>query len=145
MREAVSDAQPEVSTQMFGESDASAVRQAVETFARCLVEEDFSTWAEYWAEDGVLMPPGHPSVIGRARILAFVRENFHGVRSMSLSNWRIDGNGDLAVVTNDVHWQSDAGEGKEAAGGAKQFMLLARQGDGKWVRKIVIYNSDQPG
>ncbi len=65
---------------------------------------------------------------------------------MSLSNWRIDGNGDLAVVTNDVHWQSDAGEGKEAAaGGAKQFMLLARQGDGKWVRKIVIYNSDQPG
>ena len=125
---------------MFSESDASAVRDALEIFTRCLVEEDFSTWAEYWAEDGILMPPGHPRVIGRTKILAFIRENFHGVRSMSHSNWRIDGHGDLAVVTNDFHWSTEAGEAS-----AKQLLLLGKQAEGKWVRKIVIYNSDQPG
>ena len=31
---------------MFSESDASAVRDALEIFTRCLVEEDFSTWAD---------------------------------------------------------------------------------------------------
>ena len=124
---------------MFSKSDTSAVKASVETFARCLVEGDFSTWAEYWAEDGILMPPRHPRVVGRTQILAFVRENFHGVDTMSLSNWRIDGSGDLAVVTNDVHWSSDAGEGR-----AKQMMVLAKQADGKWVRRIVIYNLDAP-
>jgi len=125
---------------MFSKSEASGVKASVEDFTQCLVKGDFDAWAEYWTEDGVLMPPGHPHIKGRNQILAFVREHFHAVDSMSLTNWRIDGSGDLAVITNDVRWESDAGGGK-----AKQMMLLAKRADGKWIRKAVLYNSDTPG
>lgn len=126
-------------------SEASAVRETEEAFSRCVVEGDFEAWAEYWAEDGILMQPGHPRVIGREQILAFLREHYHGALSISHSNWRIEGSGELAVVTNDIVWRTDGGDGKAADVAGKQMMLLAKQGGGKWVRKVVIYNYDAPG
>ena len=130
---------------MFSESDASAVKEMEEAFSRSIVEGDFDAWAGFWAEDAVLMPPGQPRVVGREKVLAFLRAHYHGPLSITHSNWRIDGHGALAVATNDIVWRTEAGDGKAADVAGKQMMLLAKQAGGKWVRKIVIYNMNEPG
>lgn len=122
-------------------SQEAAVVQSIETFGRMLVEGDIDGWSEYWAEDGVLMPPGHPRVVGRADIVAYDRGQFGGVKSMNLSNWDVDVEGDLAVVTSDATWQDADGK----RGTLKQLMALRRQPDGRWIRKTVIFNFDRAG
>ena len=120
------------------DSKEAAVVRSIETFGRFLTQGDLASWAGYWAEDGVLMPPGHPRVIGRANIEAYVRGHFGNAETMDLSNWDIHIEGDLAVVTTDVTWRTSAG----GEGTLKQLMVLRRASDDRWVRQKVIYNSD---
>ena len=120
------------------DSDEAAIVRSIETFMRLLLQGNFDQWSDYWAENGVLMPPGHPRVIGRADIEAYVRANFGGAESMTLSNWDIDVEGDLAVVTTDARWQNAKGQ----EGSLKQLMALRRASDGRWIRTRVIYNFD---
>jgi len=122
-------------------SEKSAVEASIETFTRSLIEKDFATEAEYWTEDGALMPPGQPRVDGREQILGFLQANYDDAVSITHSNWRIEGSGGLAVVTNDTVWSA---EGRPGIAG-KQMLLLHKQGDGRWVRKAVIYNYDSAG
>jgi len=123
------------------DSQEAAVVRSIETFGRHLVEGNMARWREYWAEDGVLMPPGHPRVVGRENIEAFVRAHFGGARSMTLSKWDVDVDGDLAVATNDATWRT--ADGKHHT--LKQVLVLRRSTDDRWVRQKVIYNFDEDG
>jgi hypothetical protein len=60
------------------------------------------------------------------------------VSSMELSNWDIDVKGDLAIVTTDAAWRTEAGK----EGALKQLMVFAVPNDGRWVRTKVVYNFD---
>ncbi len=121
------------------QSDVNAVIADIETFTHCLIEGSFDEWLRYWDEDGVLMPPGRASIVRRESIGDYVRENFHDVTSMTLSNWDVDVAGDLATAASDVTWHTRSGDG----GTLKQVMVLRRTADGRWIRKRVIYN--EPG
>ena len=126
----------------WSESDSKAVEASIEIFTKALEHGDFDTWSQYWAEDGILMPPDHPRVVGRANIEAFLRENYHDVLSITHTEWRIEGSGELAVVINDIDWRSRMADGTAKDLLGKQMLLLAKQPDGKWVRRIVIYNTN---
>ena len=88
-------------------------------------------WLGYWAEDGVLMPPGRSNVVGREEIGNFVRSSFGDVQSMTLSNWDVDVEGDLAVAASNVTWRTSSGGG----GTLKQVIILRRTADGRWTRR----------
>lgn len=118
----------------------TAVIEDIETFTQCLIDKDFDRWLGYWAEDGVLMPPDQPNVVGRENIGTFVRSNFGDVQSMTLSNWAVEVAGDLAAAASDVVWHNGSGGG----GASKQVIILRRGVDGRWVRKRVIYARSGP-
>lgn len=128
----------------LSEKDTVWVRDAIDSWTRCLEAGDYDAWATYWAEDGVLMPPGQPRVEGRDSLVAFIRENFGGVRTMQLTDWTIEGCGDLAVATTNVSWHMESSVGKEPAGTAKQMIEMRKNPEGRWLVKTVIYNSDGP-
>jgi len=126
----------------LSEKDTVWVRDAIDGWNRALEAADYEAWATYWTEDGVLMPPGHERVTGRENLMAFLRENFGNVRTIQLTDWTIEGAGDLAVVTNNVSWHQESSVGKEPVGTAKQMIEMRKNPEGRWLIKTVIYNSD---
>jgi ketosteroid isomerase-like protein len=124
----------------LSEKDTVWVRDAIDSWTRCLEAEDYDAWATYWTEDGVLMPPGRARVHGRDNLIAFIRENFGGVRTMNLTDWTIEGRADLAVVTTNVSWHLESAVGQEPEGSAKQLIEMRKNAEGRWLVKTVIYN-----
>jgi len=120
-------------------ADVTSIIKDMEAFTKSLIDQDFDTWLGFWAEDGVLMPPGQPSIEGRDKIDEFVRANFGNAQSMNLSNWDVDVEGDLAVAASTVSWRARTGEG----GLLKQVVVLRRSSNGRWIRQRVIYNQSE--
>ncbi len=121
--------------------DVAAIRDVFETSARSLQTGDFQKWTELFEEDGMIMPPNHPSVKGRAALLAYM-EAFPEIRAMSFTDIHIAGRGDLAVGTSAISMTivpEGVGEIKDTA---KQLVFARKQSDGKWLVSIAMFNSD---
>ena len=115
--------------------DRAAVKETIEVWTQDLEEKDYTGWLTHWNEDAVLMPPEHPRVEGRQQIEGFVRQNFGNVAQIVLSDWKIEGRGSLAVVTNDVSWDGET---------ASQVIVLRKHPEGAWRVQTVIFNSNKP-
>lgn len=126
----------------LSEEDRVWVRDAIDGWNRSLEAADYDAWSTFWTEDGMIMPPGHPRVVGRQDMEAFLRDGFGDVRTIQLTDWTIEGSGDLAVVTTSVTWHTESAVGKEPVGTAKQMIELRKNSDGRWQIKTVIFNSD---
>jgi ketosteroid isomerase-like protein len=85
------------------------------------------------------MPPGHPRVVGHDALIGFIRKNFGNVQSVTLSDWKVIGEGGLAVVTTNVEWSAEAEN--QLSESMKQMLVLSKDADGKWLVKAVIFNT----
>ncbi len=97
-----------------------------------MANRNYKKWLSYFADNAVLMPPGHHSLKGHEAIEAFVRRNVGPLPSFTFADWRFDGACGLAVVTSSFV----AGPLKD-----KHLVVLRRQPDGRWLIKTVIYNA----
>lgn len=134
MRKAADDTKKELRAALeearsFAETEA--VKATVIAWTQALLDKKYGTWITYWTEDALLMPPGHATLEGRDQILAFARESFPPAESFSFSDWRVEGRGDLVVVTNHILW----GQSR-----FKQMMSLRREND-DWKVQLVMYNA----
>ena len=121
------------------DADVSAVKETLESFSRCLEAQDFPNWVRYWTDDGTLMPPGHPRVVGHEALVNYMRSNFGDVKTVELSQWNVYGAGSFAVVMSNVGVTS-------AAGGKppeifKQMIVLSKESGDRWQVKAVIFNA----
>ena len=107
---------------------------------------DADRCAGVWTADGVLMPPHHPSVHGRAAILQYFRALFSRSRfRFTFTSSLIEVAGDTAfervtyIATiwpgTDVPPIEDAGKG---------LHVYRRQPGGSWRLACDIWNSDRP-
>lgn len=112
-------------------AEPEAVQATMEAWTEALARRDFANWLTYWTDDAVLMPPGHPRAEGHAALEAYAREDFPPTKTFAFSDWRIEGHGDLAVVTNDIEWAGDV---------LKQVVVLRRV-EGAWKIQIVMFNA----
>ena len=115
--------------------DAVTIESTIKNWTQALVNENYETWINYWTEDAMLLPPGHATLKGHAEILSFVRDSFARVDTFSFSDWRIEGQGDLAVVVNHILWGDTA---------LKQMIAL-RHWNGEWKVQLVMINSGVAG
>lgn len=131
--------------QGLSDAEAAAIKDTVETWTHALVAQDLENWMAHWAEDGVLMPPDHDRVSGRANMLAYLQANFGPLESIAFADWNVAGRDDLAVVANTVTVtpKREAGSGAPVAG--KQIIVLRAQNDGRWLVQAVIFNYDGDG
>jgi len=128
----------------ISEADQAAIKDMFKASTDALVAGNLDEWATYWTDDGVLMPPGHPSVTGRAELVDYVRGNLSNLDEYTQSNWTIEGSGDLAVVTTDLLWTFKSGDGsdKPTTEKGKQIVVTQKGADGMWKAQKVIYNND---
>jgi uncharacterized protein (TIGR02246 family) len=99
-----------------------------------------------WSDEGVLMPPHHPSVHGRPEIERYFRQLFeHTQFTFSFTSTQIHISGDTAFER--VAYTASA---RPARGGSeirdvgKGLHVFRRQPDGSWTLIMDIWNSDAP-
>ena len=101
---------------------------------------------QVWADDGVLMPPAHPSIHGRAALLQYLGELFLRARfAFEFEPTEIELGTELAVerVNYRVTMWSLGGQ-KQTEDVGKGLHVYRRQTDGTWKLQIDVWNSDRP-
>ena len=98
-----------------------------------------------YAEDALLMPPGHAPVQGRAAIAEFLGKEAAGAQSggVSLKNKEVTGSG----VAGDTGWISGTYEVVDATGNAVDsgsYMSVHQRVNGQWLYVRDTWNSERP-
>ncbi len=123
--------------------DVGTIEALFATAGERFAAGDFAGWASLYAEDGMIMPPNGPTVVGRANVQAF-GESFPTVTHLSFSDIGVQVEGDLAVGWSAFEMGFVGDDGIEVNDTGKQLVALARQEDGSWKATRAIFNSDLP-
>jgi uncharacterized protein (TIGR02246 family) len=127
-------------------SEREAIAAMTSALLRAVNASDLAGVLAVWSDDGVMMPPHHPSVHGRAAIERYFKELFEQRRlSFSFTSSHIQLSGDVAFER--VEYQasiSSIGNSPEARDVGKGVHVYRREPDGSWKLAVDIWNSDQP-
>jgi uncharacterized protein (TIGR02246 family) len=126
------------------EGDTASIRGVSDEFRKNMVAGDWAPLVNLYTEDGVLMPPGGPSVEGRPAIDAFMKA-FPKVTEMAFDLEEIDGRGDLAFVRGAYRMTMEiAGAPGPVTDEGKFVEIRRKQADGRWLIAVDIFNSNLP-
>jgi ketosteroid isomerase-like protein len=123
--------------------DVGAIEALFPIVAERFLAGDFAGWASVYAEDGMVMPPNGPTVVGRANLQAF-GESFPKVTHLSFSDIGVQVQGDLAVGWCGFQMTIVGDDGVEVNDTGKQLVAFEKQGDGSWKATRAMFNSDLP-
>jgi uncharacterized protein (TIGR02246 family) len=126
--------------------DTSAIARSTAALLAAVNASDVAGVMSLWADDGVLMPPHHPSVHGRPQIERYFSELFQRLRfNFSFASSQIQLSGETAferVHYNASAWPADGGPEIRDVG--KGLHVYRRESDGSWKLVADIWNSDHP-
>ena len=126
------------------ERDVAAISQATSALLGAVNNSDLHGVLAKWCDDGVLMPPGHPSLRGRLEIEAYFTRLFRQRRFMfSFTFSAIEVAGDVALERVEYRVSSWPIEGgAEVLDKGKGLHVYRRRADGSWGLAMDIWNSD---
>lgn len=125
-------------------SDVAAIARQTAALLNAVNESNLAGVLDVWSDDGVLMPPHHPSVHGRLAIDQYFTQLFrHSRVRFTFKSSRIDVSGDLAFERVEyVVSVSPTGDGPEVRDVGKGLHVYRRLPDGSWKLAMDIWNSD---
>ncbi len=119
-------------------------RQAIEEsnamFVQAYNRGDAAACAANYFEDGALLAPNEPTVLGKQAIEGFFKgmiEELGGTGAIEIVEFGAEG--DLAYQS-----ATYAFEGNEGSDAGKFVEVFKRQADGSWKIRLTIFNSDNP-
>jgi uncharacterized protein (TIGR02246 family) len=119
-------------------------RQAIEEsnamFVQAYNRGDAAACAANYFEDGALLAPNEPTVLGKQAIEGFFKgmiEELGGTGVIEIVEFGAEG--DLAYQS-----ATYAFEGNEGSDAGKFVEVHKRQADGSWKIRLTIFNSDNP-
>jgi uncharacterized protein (TIGR02246 family) len=135
------------------ETDASRADDALVAVARAATAlliavnaSDLEAVLGVWCDDGVMMPPHHPSIHGLAQIRRYFERLFRQSRfEFSFTSSRIEIAGDVAFERVEYAasaWPAEGGSEVRDVG--KGLHVYRRQANGAWKLAMDIWNSDNP-
>ena len=130
--------------------DIEAERAAIKNLrAQYMVSQDAGDaerCVSYWDEDGALMPPNEPSVVGKEALLSCYQTAFEHVKiNFTISFEQIEIAGDWGIVRGGYEGTIiPKPEGEPIPDKGKYLEILKRQPDGSWKWACHIYSSDNP-
>ncbi|NIM57310.1 MAG: DUF4440 domain-containing protein [Pseudomonas stutzeri] len=133
-------AAPQPESTALTDEDVAAIRESVATMVRLSLANDCQGTFNLWAEDGMLLPPNGPPVVGRAEMIAMCE-------SMTITEFvstpvEIDGRDDLAYVRGEHSWSFTVEGVDEPLGeSGKWIMIWRKQPDGTWLITHDIWNA----
>jgi ketosteroid isomerase-like protein len=137
---------PVMSSAARGEDDRVEIQKATAELLSAVNSSDDRRLLAIWSDDGVLMPPNHAVVRGRAELEQYFKERFSGTRfRLAFTFSDIQLAGDLAferLAYTAVIWP--AGGAKPVDDAGKGLHVYRRQPDGLWKLALDIWNSDGP-
>lgn len=121
------------------------VEKATAALLNAVNQSDLRAVLALWCDDGVMMPPHHPSVHGRAEIGRYFEALFRRTRlqfTFTLSRIEIAGNIALERVEYSASaWSADGGPETRDVG--KGLHVYRRQASGSWLLGMDIWSSDK--
>jgi uncharacterized protein (TIGR02246 family) len=128
------------------ESDAAAIARTRDALLEAVNGSDLAGVLAVWTDEGVLMPPHHPSVRGRLEIERYFSRLFGERRfEFAFTTSRLHVSGDVAVERVEYvasAWPGQGGSTDRDAG--KGIHVYRRETDGSWKLTADIWNSDRP-
>jgi uncharacterized protein (TIGR02246 family) len=127
-------------------TDQAAIASTTAELLDAVNASDVSRILAVWEEDGVLMPPHHPSVHGRVALEAYFRALFARGRCRFIFT------SSILQLVGDVGFESvtytatvwPAGGRSPIEDHGKGLHVYRRQADGSWKLAHDIWNSDHP-
>ena len=119
-------------------------RQAIEKMTAEFVDaynrgDAAATTADY-AEDGAVLAPNQPTVLGRQAIETLFKEMIEEIGgTASFEIVELVEAGDVAY-----HWATYSLKGGKESDAGKVVEIFNRQADGSWKIRLSIFNSDNP-
>src|SRR4249920_3540446 len=123
----------------LSEADRAAVKARVDSAEAYVKAKNWDGWAAGFTEDGVLQPPNHPALKGRAAMRAWV-DSFPPMTDFSFGNVTVDGAGDVAWVTSTIAMTVNPPGMAPMKDVAKQLGVFRKQSDGSWRGIAVSFN-----
>jgi uncharacterized protein (TIGR02246 family) len=126
--------------------DEAAVARTTAALLDAVNRSDVAGVLAVWSDDGVLMPPHHPSVRGRIEIERYFRQLFEQTRltfSFTASQIQVSENIALERVEYAASARPDNG-GAETRDVGKGLHVYRRLANGSWRLAMDIWNSDTP-
>jgi ketosteroid isomerase-like protein/ubiquinone/menaquinone biosynthesis C-methylase UbiE len=117
-------------------ADATAELLAADrAFAAAVAQQGVEAWADWFAKDGSMFPPGHSPVTGRQSIRSLMEPVF-AAPGFSLT-WDPQGadiaaSGDLGFTYGSSLWTRKSEEGVETKHEGRYLTVWRRQADGTW-------------
>lgn len=140
---ATGPAEPAAGDPGLSRDDRRALEIGTGEFVAAVNAADWVKAASIFADNGVMMPPNTPMLVGRPAILGFF-ENYPPVGEFVITVKTIDGTGDLAYV-HGMYSMTLSLEGMEPFTDSGKFLeVRRRQPDGVWRITHDIFNSDLP-
>jgi len=127
------------------DADRAAVAWAATALLNAVNASDLNGVLAVWSDDGVLMPPHHPPVHGRAALEQYFRDLFsHSRFAFVFGSSDIDVAG---IALQRIEYTTSAwplGGGSVVQDRGKGLHVYRRQRDGSWKLAQDIWNSDIP-
>ena len=116
-------------------SDADEIRKLYQLYTNALAERNFDKVGAMYTEDGMLMPPDQPPLVGPAQICKHYADSAGGDYEMSLD--KIETSDKLAWVKGTAHWD-EKGQHRYVV-----FVDVWRREEGVWRLAACIANSKE--
>lgn len=134
-------------TKSAAQNDADVIRNACAQFTTAANAGDADLWASVYAPEGVLLPPNHPPVEGRAAIRDYMAQEFFGVFDVQMEDRTVE-----LVVDGNMAFRRGSGtltltpkNGDPAIDDHMSYLeVWLRQSDGSWKLSQDAFNSNQP-
>ncbi len=131
------------------EADITAIKEMLNQYAVASNAGDIDLWISLWADDGVLMPPSAPAVIGKEQIREAMKLLFEqwtlDVATTSIEDAKVYGDLGLTHYKFTLDMTPKAGgETIHLMRDGKALTLYERQSDGSWKIVYDCFNSNAP-
>jgi uncharacterized protein (TIGR02246 family) len=122
-----------------------AIRRSTSDLLAAVNASDVDRVLGVWADDGVLMPPGHPSVHGGTALREYFSKLFLMTRfTFEFTSSEIDLIADVAIERLNYRVTISQSIGQEKIEDVgKGLHVYRRQLDGRWKLVLDIWNSDR--
>ena len=127
--------------------DITAINEVLPQYAVAVNTGDFDLWISLWADDGVQMPPGTPSRIGKEQIGEAAKPAFDKMNrdiTIHIEEAKVYGDLGLTRCTYTLKMTPKAGGETITLPDGKALTLYGRQSDGSWKIIYDIFNSNVP-
>jgi len=98
----------------------------------------------YWTDDGVVLPPGLPAVVGKAALRQYVEGSMQipGFRiSWTSTDVTFSPDGNLAYMLSSNAATMDAPDGMPTTTKGRAVTIWRRESDGEWRCAVDIWNA----